>query len=255
MEIDWKWKKVEVKANGGDPGVPKPVEPTPNGGNVKTIYITKQNLIDLGWNKSEKYLNDEVVDSLNKSLKKYGICQPEQIYHFLSQVMKESDNWNYKGVGDGVIEVGSEDYFTKNYEFRKDLGNISKGDGLLFRGSGYIHLTGRANYVAFYNHLLKEGINDLLILTKGYLRIADAYAWETATWFWSIRTKLNEISLIKGEVVTKTVIDNGKKVEAKGNSTIFEVTRKVNGGYNGIIDRISYYNLVKNTLDFDKEIR
>ena len=94
----------------------------------------------------------------------------QQICHFLSQVMKESDDWNYKGFGDGVVEIGSKEYLSKKYEFRKDLGNIKEGDGALFRGSGYIHLTGRANYSAFSDYLISKGINDSLILSKGYFK-------------------------------------------------------------------------------------
>lgn len=37
-------------------------------------------------------------------------------------------------------------------------------------------------------------------------------------------------------------------VTVTGNSTVFDVTKRVNGGTNGILDRIKYYNLVKNTL-------
>lgn len=55
-------------------------------------YISKQNLIDIGWKTDEKYLNDEMVKELNSMLVKYGITKSEQIYHFLSQVMKESDD-------------------------------------------------------------------------------------------------------------------------------------------------------------------
>ena len=39
------------------------------------------------------------------------------------------------------------------YEYRKDLGNIYSGDGSLFKGRGYIQLTGRNNY-RYYGELL-----------------------------------------------------------------------------------------------------
>lgn len=232
-------------------GLPKPIE---------KIYITKQNLIDLGWNNSPKYLNDSIVSDLNKTLKKYNITHPGHINHFMSQVMKESDNWNFVGFGDGVIEQGGTTYFQK-YEpgthIGKTLGNTQKGDGPLFRGSGYIHLTGRDNYTNFYLHLKKEGIDDTDVLSKGYLHVSENYPWEAAGWFWSTK-KLNEISLKKGKTITKEIIKTIKqgkttiktKTNVTGNSTVFEVTSIVNGGYNGIEDRIKNYELIKKILNY-----
>jgi len=44
-----------------------------------------------------------------------------------------------------ISEYGSDAYFTR-YENRPDLGNNQAGDGALFRGRGYVQLTGRKNY-------------------------------------------------------------------------------------------------------------
>jgi len=100
------------------------------------------------------------------------------------------------------------------YANRMGNGDESSGDGWRFCGRGLIQLTGRNNYQAFADSL-EMNINDL----PEYLGTFEGAA-QSACWFWETNN-LNKWA------------DSGD---------IKELTRRINGGYIGLEDRIKHYN-------------
>lgn len=146
---------------------------------------------------------------INATMDKYGIDTNLRKCHFLAQILHESGSLKY------TEEIAS----GEAYEGRLDLGNRIKGDGVKFKGRGLIQLTGRANY-AKYGKYVGEDLeaNPKLVATK--------YVADVAGWFW----------------LTKNLNSFADFDDLRG------VTKRINGGYNGLIDRERYLKLAKAEL-------
>jgi predicted chitinase/murein DD-endopeptidase MepM/ murein hydrolase activator NlpD len=152
----------------------------------------------------------EYLPHLNKAMAEANINTPKRQAAFLAQLAHESGEFRY------MEEIAS----GAAYEGRRDLGNTQPGDGKRFKGRGPIQLTGRANYTAASKAL---GID----LVNNPKRAADPdVGFRTAAWFWNTRN-LNSYA------------DAGN---------FREITRRINGGYNGLADREAYYRRALNAL-------
>ncbi|MBI6603629.1 MULTISPECIES: glycoside hydrolase family 19 protein [Pseudomonas] len=147
------------------------------------------------------------VPALNTAMSRYGIVGTARVAAFIAQVGHESGQLRY------VREIWGPTAQQAGYEGRSDLGNTVKGDGSRYRGRGLIQVTGRSNYAACGEALGLDLINkpELLELPQN--------ASMSAAWFWSTRG-LN------------TLADQGEFVK---------ITRRINGGVNGLADRQALY--------------
>lgn len=173
-------------------------------------YVTKSQLAYI-WNCKENLIYDYEIDELNECLERFEITTPIRIRHFLAQTAHESGGGRYKE------ELAS----GEDYEYRDDLGNTQPGDGKKYKGAGYIQLTGRANYQAFANFIKDPKVMD------GVKYVAEVYPMTSAGYFW-MKAGLN------------------KKCDA--GATVKQITRIVNGGYNGLSDREHYFKRCEDVI-------
>ncbi len=146
---------------------------------------------------------DQLKD-LNDCLNRFQINTPARMRHFLSQTAHESGGLQW------LKELAS----GSDYEGNLDLGNSQSGDGPRYKGAGVIQLTGRFNYQAFSDFILDPKV------MNGVDYVSTTYPFSSAGFWWH-KNDMNALC------------DRGASVE--------QVTRRVNGGTNGLADREAYY--------------
>lgn len=176
---------------------------------------------------------------MNEVFPTYDINTPQRVAAFLAQCGHESGGWtvfeenlNYSAKGLNSIfkkyfptlesaqpyERKPEMIANKIYANRMGNGGPESGDGWRFRGRGPIQLTGRANYTAFAKEMFEDWQN--VVDNPDWVTADRDFALMSAIWFWN-KNKLN-VEADKGDIKT--------------------MTRKINGGYIGLEDRIKHYN-------------
>lgn len=142
---------------------------------------------------------EKYLPLLSAEMKAGGITTLLRMASFLAQLGHEScDLRHFEELATG-----------ERYEGRKDLGNTQPGDGKRFKGRGPIQLTGRANY-------RKAGEAIGVDLEASPERAAEPeIGFKTAVWYWNSRN-LNRLADLR---------------DFDG------ITRAINGGFNGKVDR------------------
>jgi putative chitinase len=173
------------------------------------ILLTAQQLLAIAPDADSSQV-ESLAPCLNETMVEFSINTPLRQAHFLAQVAHESDRFN-----------ALEEYASgEDYEWRDDLGNIQPGDGVRFKGRGLIQVTGRTNYGDCGRAL---GV-DLISNPK---RLADPdLASRSAGWYWSTRQ-------LNGDA---------------DRDDVRTVTRVINGGYNGLDDRMQLLDAAKQVL-------
>jgi len=160
------------------------------------------------------------AEPLTKAMVEGQIDTRKRICAFLAQVGHESMGLLY------VKELGSDKYLSK-YDtgtLAERLGNTPEadGDGQKYAGRGLIQVTGRPNYTACSQALFGD---DRLLRNPELLEQPENAA-KSAVWFWNTR---NLNALADADRFT-------------------DITRKINGGTNGLADRKERYVLALSVI-------
>jgi predicted chitinase len=155
---------------------------------------------------------------INKIMEIYEIDTPLRASAFLAQIAHESSELRF------MEELWGPTEQQKKYEppsaVATSLGNTQPGDGFRYRGRGPIQITGRANYKKYGDKL---GVD---LVGNPDLAATPQYAFSTAGLFWK-SNGLNELADVQD---------------------FSAITRRINGGLNGLQERQKYYEIAKNTL-------
>lgn len=213
-----------------------------------TLITEPARVSSVGGLKLEKlrgHIPDKVISMIPDTVSKFSINTPLRLAHFLAQCGHESggfrstqENLNYSARG--LLNTFQKYFPTRRlaeqyqrkpeaianrvYGGRMGNGPESTKEGYKFRGRGYIQLTGKENYINF-----GKSINEDFLSNPD--KVSSDYPLLSAAWFF-YRKGLHKIA-----------------DEGSNSVVVTKITKKVNGGTNGLADRIKhfreYYNLLK----------
>lgn len=163
----------------------------------------------------------EFLPFLQAAMTEFAIESPARAAAFLAQLAHESGQFRF------MEEIWGPTAAQRRYEppssLATNLGNTEAGDGKRFKGRGPIQITGRANYRRFGDLLQIDLVSNP---TRG--AVPDV-AFRIAGLFWS-KKGLNELA------------------DRATAGAFREITRRINGGFNGLVDRQKFYAAARTVL-------
>jgi putative chitinase len=187
--------------------------------------------------KLKGHVPDSVIAQIPGIQDKFEINTPLRLAHFLAQcghesggfrLVKENLNYSAKGLMGIFKKYFPTEALAKQYERKPEkiankvyggrMGNgpEASGDGAKYCGRGFIQLTGKTNYQAFFKSISADINTDPAL-------VATQYPLASAAWFFN---------------------KNGLHKLADGGATdavVTQITKRVNGGTIGLADRIKHF--------------
>jgi predicted chitinase len=181
-----------------------------------------------------KHRNDQVTPQPNQPAQQYKATPKQSPKDFLIQVAQDAgiegaelvqlvsqsahETMNFTR----MAEYGTQEYFLKKYDLStktgkrkaKILGNTQPGDGVTYRGRGYLHLTGRDNYTRAGRAIGVDLVNRPDLVETDPVVNAKA-----SLWYWNnrVKPKVNDFTDVR------------------------QVTKKINPGMKGIKNRLRQF--------------
>ncbi len=153
---------------------------------------------------------DEYLAPISLAMTEFDIRDGERPAMFLAQIGHESGGFEY------TSELWGPTPAQTGYEGRRDLGNTQPGDGSRFRGHGLLEITGRANHEAEARFF---GLSLDALIT--FLQSPIGASRSAAHWWYA----------------------NGCNFFADAFDFV-GLTKKINGGLNGLADRLARYKRI-----------
>jgi putative chitinase len=156
---------------------------------------------------------EELIDGANDCLRRCNCTTVDRAAMLLAQVGEES----------GSLRSPTELASGAEYEGRADLGNTQPGDGVRFKGRGFIQVTGRTHYGELSKWAHEHGLcgTPTHFVDQPDDLASDRHVWTGVVWYWTVARDINPLADAR---------------DVRG------ATRAINGALHGLDDRTNRWH-------------